>query len=225
MVIWSLGNECGGGSNFREAVKAVKAIDNTRPVHYEPFGIGPNNPADIDSQMYTAVAGVEQIAKSDRKKPFYLCEYAHAMNNSMGSIGDYNDVFDAYEGLMGGAIWEWQDQALWNLRDPANPHLVYGGGFGEVPNDHYFICKGVVFADRTPTPKYAEAKRAYQWIGLAADDLAAGKIKVRNKYQFINLDRFDITWTLSEDGTVIDRGTLPQHQPRAAYRSRLERAV
>ncbi|MGD0516950.1 MAG: glycoside hydrolase family 2 TIM barrel-domain containing protein [Thermoguttaceae bacterium] len=210
VVIWSLGNECGGGENFREAVKAIKAIDSTRPVHYEPFGIGENNPADIDSRMYTAVGEVERIGKSERKKPFYLCEYAHAMNNSMGSIGDYNDLFDAYEGLMGGAIWEWQDQALWNRRDPANPHLVYGGGFGEEPNDHYFICKGVVFADRTPTPKYAEAKRAYQWVGLAADDLAAGKLKIRNKYQFINLDRFDITWTLSEDGTVIDRGTLPR---------------
>ena len=211
VVIWSLGNECGGGENFREAVKAIKAIDTTRPVHYEAFGIGEDNPADIDSRMYTAVAEVERIGKSERKKPFYLCEYAHAMNNSMGSIGDYNDLFDAYEGLMGGAIWEWQDQALWNRRDPSNPHLVYGGGFGEVPNDHYFICKGVVFADRTPTPKYAEAKRAYQWVGLAADDLdlAAGKLKIRNKYQFTNLDRFNIAWTVSEDGKIIDRGTLP----------------
>jgi beta-galactosidase len=208
VVIWSLGNECGGGSNFREAVKAIKAVDSTRPVHYEPFGIGDNNPADIDSRMYTDVPGVERIGKSDRKKPFYLCEYAHAMNNSMGSICDYNDVFDAYEGLMGGAIWEWQDQSLWNRRDPANPHLVYGGGFGEVPNDRYFICKGVVFADRTPTPKYAEAKRAYQWIGLAADDLAAGKLKIRNKYQFINLGRYDIAWTVSEDGAIIDSGNL-----------------
>jgi len=209
VVIWSLGNECGGGDNFAAAVKAVKEIDDTRPVHYEAFGIDNNNPADIDSQMYPPVAGLEQIGKSDRKKPFYLCEYAHAMNNSMGSIGDYNDVFDAYEGLMGGAIWEWQDQALWNLRDPKNPHLVYGGGFGEVPNDYYFICKGVVFADRSLTPKYPEVKRAYQWIGLAADDLAAGKLKVRNKYQFINLNRFDINWTISEDGVVIDRGRLP----------------
>ena len=211
VVIWSLGNECGGGDNFREAVKAVKAIDSTRPVHYEAFGIGENNPADIDSRMYTSVPDVERIGKSDRKKPFYLCEYAHAMNNSMGSIGDYNDLFDAYEGLMGGAIWEWQDQALWNRRDPANPHLVYGGGFGEVPNDDYFICKGVVFADRTPTPKYAEAKRAYQWIALAADvaDLTTGKLKVRNKYQFTNLDKFNIAWSASEDGKVIDSGTMP----------------
>ncbi len=210
VVIWSLGNECGGGENFRETLKAVKAIDDTRPVHYEPFGIEADNPSDIDSRMYSPVHFVEQMGKSDRRKPFYLCEYAHAMNNSMGSIGDYNDVFDAHEGLMGGAIWEWQDQALWNRRDPANPHLVYGGGFGEVPNDHYFICKGVVFADRTPTPKYAEAKRAYQWVGLAADDLAAGRLKIRNKYQFTNLNKFNITWTVSEDGKVIDRGALPR---------------
>ena len=115
VVIWSLGNENGGGENFRVATKAIKAIDTTRPVHYEPFGIGNNNPADIDSQMYPCCQfNVEHIGKSDRKKPYYLCEYAHAMNNSMGSIGDYIDVIDSYEGLMGAAIWEWQDQALWN---------------------------------------------------------------------------------------------------------------
>ncbi len=208
VIIWSLGNENGGGDNFRAALKAIKAID-SRPVHYEPFGIEKNNPADIDSQMYPGVDWVERVGKSDRKKPYYMCEYAHAMNNSMGGIADYNDVIDRHEGLMGAAIWEWEDQALWNLRDPANPHLVYGGGFGEVPNDFTFICKGVVFADRTPTPKYAEAKRAYQWINMEPENLHEGKIRIRNKYQFIGLDGFIIAWTVTEDGTVINRGTLP----------------
>ena len=104
-----------------------------------------------------------------------MCEYAHAMFNSMGSIGEYNDVFDKYPSLMGGAIWEWEDQGLWNRRDPKHPILAYGGGFGEVPNDHYFIHKGVVFSDRSPKPHYPEAKRAYQWIGIEAEDLAAGQ--------------------------------------------------
>ena len=135
-----------------------------------------------------------------------MCEYAHAMFNSMGSIGEYNDVFDKYPSLMGGAIWEWQDQGIWNRRDPKRQILAYGGGFGEVPNDHYFIHKGVVFSDRSPKPHYPEMKRAYQWIGIEADDLAAGKVKIRNKYPFISLDGFNGAWTLSEDGQVIDAG-------------------
>jgi len=209
VILWSLGNENGGGSNFRSALKAVKAVDPTRPVHYEPFGIGADNPADVDSQMYTHPNDVVRIGQDTRRtKPFYLCEYAHAMNNSMGSIGEYNDAFDKYPGLMGGAIWEWEDQGLWNRRDPKRPYLAYGGGFGEVPNDHYFIHKGVVFSDRSPKPHYPEAKRAYQWIGIEAGDLSAGKVKIRNKYAFIGLAGFRGSWTVAEDGRTIDQGDL-----------------
>ena len=93
VIMWSLGNECGGGSNFVAALEAIKAIDPSRPTHYEAFGIGERNPADVDSQMYTGVADLEKIAANSTSytKPFYLCEYAHAMFNSMGSVGDYND--------------------------------------------------------------------------------------------------------------------------------------
>ncbi|MGC3956971.1 MAG: glycoside hydrolase family 2 TIM barrel-domain containing protein [Verrucomicrobiota bacterium] len=209
VVMWSLGNECGGGTNFVSALRAVKAIDVSRPVHYEPFDIGDKNPADIDSHMYTGVAETERIATDSRyTKPFYLCEYAHAMFNSMGSLGDYDDVFDKYPALMGGAIWEWEDQGIWNRRDPKRQFLAYGGGFGDYPNDHYFIHKGVVFSDRSPKPHYSEMKRVFQWIGITAEDLAVGKIKIRNKYAFLNLDQFKGHWTLSEDGVVIDKGEL-----------------
>ena len=210
IIMWSLGNECGGGSNFVSAIRAIKALDTSRPVHYEPFGIGEKNPADVDSRMYTGVADVEKIATNNNRytKPFYMCEYAHAMFNSMGSLGDYNDVFDKYPTLMGGAIWEWEDQGIWNRRDPKRQFLAFGGGFGDFPNDHYFIHKGVVFSDRSPKPHYPEMKRVYQWIGIASEDPAAGKIKIRNKYAFINLDRFTGSWTLSEDGTAIDQGSI-----------------
>jgi beta-galactosidase len=209
VIMWSLGNENGGGKNFVTALKAIKAIDATRPSHYEPFGIDAGNPADVDSRMYTDVPGVERIANDTGKtKPFYLCEYAHAMFNSMGSIGEYNDLFDKYPALLGGAIWEWQDQGIWNDRDPKRQYMAYGGGFGEVPNDHYFIHKGVIFSDRSPKPHYPEMKRAYQWIGITADDLAAGKVKIRNRYAFIGLESFKGIWTLCEDGKTIDSGKL-----------------
>jgi beta-galactosidase len=211
VIIWSLGNENGGrGSNFIAALDAIKAIDPTRPTHYQRFGSGPGNPADLDSEMYTNPNDLSRIANNNWTKPFYLCEYAHAMFNSMGSIGDYNDAFDKYPALLGGAIWEWQDQGIWNRRDPKRQFIAFGGGFGEVPNDHYFIHKGVVFAERQPKPHYPEMKRAYQWIGIATNDLAAGTIKVRNKYAFITLDGFAGSWTLTEDGRVLQHGKLPE---------------
>lgn len=209
IVIWSLGNECGGGDNFKAALAVVEAIDPDRPTHYEPFGIGENNPAALDSQMYTWPQSVESIAKNSKlTKPFYLCEYAHAMFNSMGSIGDYNDLFDKYPALLGGAVWEWQDQGLWNRRDPKHPILAFGGGFGEKPNDQYFIHKGVVFSDRTPKPHYPEMKRAYQWVGIELADADAQTVRIANRYQFIDLGNLRAVWTLSEDGVEKERGTL-----------------
>ncbi|HNY53454.1 MAG TPA: glycoside hydrolase family 2 TIM barrel-domain containing protein [Bacteroidales bacterium] len=218
VIIWSLGNENGrGGLNFRAAMAAIKEIDGTRPVHYEGFGIGRVNPADIDSRMYTNIPQVETIALTDTAytKPFYMCEYAHAMFNSMGAIGEYNDVFDKYESILGGAIWEWQDQGIWNRRDPDRVILAFGGGFGEFPNDKYFIHKGVVASDRSLKPHYPEMKKAYQWIGITEEDLAAGTIKIKNKYQFISLKDFDASWTLSENGTLIGSGkfTSPDLKP------------
>ncbi len=221
VVIWSLGNENGsGGVNFRAALKAIKDIDPDRPTHYEGFGTGNSrNPADIDSQMYTNVeslekAGtdVESLEKAGTNnaltKPFYLCEYAHAMFNSMGSVDVYNELFDKYPALLGGAIWEWQDQGLYNNRNPQHPIIAYGGGFGDFPNDRYFIHKGVVFSDRSPKPHFPELKHAYQWITIKAKDLNSKTFSIKNRYQFTNLNNFTAKWELSENGTTISTGNL-----------------
>lgn len=217
VIIWSLGNENGsGGTNFAAALNAVKAIDTTRPTHYEGFGIGAKNPADIDSRMYSTPESVEKSAQDAAlKKPYYLCEYAHAMFNSMGSLAEYNELFDKYPALLGGAIWEYQDQGLWNRRDPKHPILAFGGGFGEFPNDHYFIHKGVVASDRSPKPHYQEMKHVYQWISVSEDNLSQGTVKIKNKYQFINLNDFNASWTLNENGIEIAKGniTLPEIAP------------
>ncbi|QES90143.1 glycoside hydrolase family 2 TIM barrel-domain containing protein [Rhizosphaericola mali] len=210
VVIWSLGNECGnGGSNFRAALATIRKIDSTRPTHYEGFGIGNGNPADLDSRMYTDLKNVEKNANDKGlTKPFYLCEYAHTMFNSMGSVDKYNELFDKYPELMGGAIWEWQDQGLYNNRDPKHPITAYGGGFGEVPNDHYFIHKGVVFSDRSWKPQYPELKRVYQWISVTPIDFSKQTFTIKNRYQFTNLDSLNATWTISEDGKMIASGPL-----------------
>jgi beta-galactosidase len=218
VIIWSLGNECGGvGSNFVAALNTVKAMDPTRFVHYERFGSGSRNPADMDGRMYgTAQDYVDMVKNWGLTKPLYICEFVHAMFNSMGSLEEYSKVFDDNPEILGGAIWEYQDQALWNKRDPNHPILAYGGGFGEAPNDHYFIHKGVVSYDRSTEgnrvkPHYPEMKKAFQWIDIRLTDPASGEIQVKNKYQFISLDRFDASWSLTENGQEIDKGTLNVH--------------
>ena len=220
VIIWSLGNEGGGiSTNLKAALYAVKAIDSTRFVHYERFGTGKNNPADLDGRMYGSAADYADMVKNwGITKPFYICEFVHAMFNSMGSLDEYSKVFDNTPGILGGAIWEFQDQALWNKRDPNHPILAYGGGFGEAPNDHYFIHKGVVSYDRTVEginvkPHYPEMKKAFQWIDTQLTDPASGTLSIKNKYQFISLSGFDVTWSLSENGTVIQTGTINMMRP------------
>jgi len=215
VIIWSLGNECGGvGSNFVAAMNTIKAIDPTRFVHYERFGSGKRNPADLDGRMYGTAEDYANMARNkELTKPFYICEFVHAMFNSMGSLDEYSKVFDDNPEILGGAIWEYQDQALWNKRDPKHPVLAYGGGFGEAPNDHYFIHKGVVSFDRSTEgnqvkPHYPEMKKAFQWIDTELTDPVNGGIRIKNKYQFISLDGFDATWSLSENGQEIDNGKI-----------------
>lgn len=214
VIIWSLGNECGsGGSNFRAILSAIKSIDISRPTHYQGFGIGAQNPADMDSEMYTNLKSLEEHARDNTlTKPFYLCEYAHTMFNSMGSVDEYNDLFDKYPSLLGGCIWEWQDQGIYNRIDPKHPITAFGGGFGEVPNDHYFIHKGVVFSDRSLKPQYPELKHAYQWIRVKPADLQNGLVLISNKYQFINLGGFQASWSLFKNGEKVGSGNLPLPQ-------------
>jgi len=218
VIIWSLGNECGGvGSNFVAALNTVKSMDSTRFVHYERFGAGSNNPADVDGRMYGTAEDYANMARNKNlTKPFYICEFVHAMFNSMGSLDEYSTVFDNNPEILGGAIWEFQDQALWNKRDPNHPILAYGGGFGEAPNDHYFIHKGVISYNRATEgplvkPHYPEMKKAFQWVDISLTDPASGGLHFKNKYQFISLDRFDASWSLTENGQEIDKGVLNVH--------------
>lgn len=219
VIIWSLGNECGWGENpnFVAAMNAVKALDPSRPIHYERFGTGKGNPADLDGRMYGTAQDYAKVAQNkELTKPFYICEFVHAMFNSMGSLAEYSEVFDNNPEILGGAIWEFQDQALINNRNPNHTILAYGGGFGEVPNDHYFIHKGVVSYNRTVEgnqvkPHYPEMKKAFQWIGTELVNPLNGGIRIKNKYQFISLDNIDASWSITENGIEIAKGnfTLP----------------
>lgn len=210
IVIWSLGNEAGPGPNFEAAAQAVRAIDTSRPIHYERM----NSVADIDSTMYPSVDGLIGQGRSDSPKPFIMCEYAHAMGNAMGNLQEYWDAIETYPRLIGGCIWDWVDQGLRKYTGQTAADgskewfFAYGGDYGDRPNDNNFCCNGVVTPDRAVTAKLLEVKKVYQYIGFGLGAVTDDSVTLNltNKYFFTDLDRFGLQWQLIEDGKVLKRG-------------------
>lgn len=212
VIFWSLGNEAGPGVNFAAAAKRAREIDPTRPIHYERD----NAVADVDSCMYPDVDWLRRQGEKDAQKPFFVCEYAHAMGNAVGNLKEYWDVIEAHPRLIGACIWDWVDQGIRKYTDEApgpdgKPrwYYAYGGDFDDHPNDGNFSCNGVILPDRQETPKLREVRKVYQYISIAPEDIGAGTVRVRNKYFHTNLKDFDLRWTLSENGREVRKGTLP----------------
>ncbi len=206
VVIWSLGNEAGPGRNFDAMVREMKAIDTSRPYHYERY----DQAVDMDSVMYPGLQYLINQGKKGGSRPFFVCEYAHAMGNSIGNLREYWDAFEEYDRLIGGCIWDWVDQGLRKTDENGVDYFAYGHDYGDNPNSGNFCINGCVFPDRTIPPKMAEVKKVYQYIGITAIDLVNGKVGIRNKYFFANLNRFGAVWSLSEDGRKIQSGKLGQ---------------
>jgi len=207
IIIWSLGNEAGGGINFKACRDKVKEMDTTRPVHYQGY----NEVADIESTMYPSVERLIEMGEKDDPRPFFMCEYAHAMGNAVGNLQEYWDAIDSYKRLIGGCIWDWVDQGL------AKPvpgkdgeyFYAYGGDYGDFPNDGNFCINGLTTPDRQITPKMEEVKKVYQYVGFEPIDLLSGQVKIQNNYQFINLNAFNLSYELACDGKVIQAGQMP----------------
>jgi beta-galactosidase len=208
VIIWSLGNEAGYGSNFRKTSKWIKKFDKSRPVHYERAGR--SLAVDIVSPMYTRVPGVEKYGKTAQIRPMILCEYAHAMGNSVGNLQDYWDVIEASKYLQGGFIWDFVDQGLTKdiEGNGGGTFWAYGGDYGDTPNDGNFCCNGIVRPDRTPNPSLFEVKKVYQHIKVVPSDLSEKRFLIKNKYFFRNLDFVNGKWVLEENGKVIQSGYL-----------------
>lgn len=205
IVIWSLGNEAGPGENFVAAYNAIKEFDTSRPVQYERN----NSIVDIGSNQYPPVPWVEEVVKgkSKIKYPFHISEYAHSMGNAVGNLVDYWKAIESTNFLMGGAIWDWIDQSLYNYDSKTGDrYLAYGGDFGDFPNDGQFVMNGIIFGDMTPKPQYFEVKKVYQNVGVEPVDIKAGKIDIFNKNYFIPLTDYTIGWSLYEDGVKVDGG-------------------
>ena len=210
VIIWSLGNEGGDGPNYAASYDAVKALDTSRPVQYEPAIW--NGKTDIFCPMYYDYRDSERYASSNPARPLIQCEYAHAMGNSMGGLKEYWDLIRKYPSYQGGFIWDFVDQALkWPSVEEGTDHVfVYGGDFNDFdPSDNSFCCNGIIAADRTYHPHAYEVAYQYRSIHTSAAEPLSGTVDVYNEYFFIDLSRYMMEWDVEVDGVKVLTGVVP----------------
>lgn len=205
IIIWSLGNEAGDGPNFVATSDWIHARDDSRPVHYERAGLKAHT--DIVCPMYARIPYLEKYGKEKQDRPLILCEYAHAMGNSVGNLQEYWDVIEKYKHLQGGFIWDWVDQGIAFVKKKGYKRWGYGGDFGlDAPSDNNFCINGLVFPDRTPHESLFEVKKVYQYIKIKASDLEKGQVNIINNYDFINTGGLRLVWEIEGNGLTVNKG-------------------
>lgn len=208
VLMWSLGNESGFGENHRAMAQAVREMDDTRPLHY--CEAGEDAVVDVVSVMYPELSTlIAQGERNDDPRPYFLCEYAHAMGNGPGSLKEYWEAIYAHPRLIGGCVWEWADQGLMARRQDGKCGYAYGGDFGDAPNDGNFCIDGLCFPDRTPHTGLLELKKVYQPVRVEAVDLRCGRIRLTNLYAFRNLDEtYFVTYRITTEGLHVMEGEV-----------------
>lgn len=238
VIMWSLGNEAEFGRNHLAMAEAARGIDPTRPIHYEgdftlqTADVYSRMYPHVDVLRGLARGDDSEVRKDKRftaasytDKPFVMCEYAHAMGNGPGGLREYWDAIYSADNLMGGFIWEWIDHGLRAVRGrngqpvlaatagegmaASKAFFAYGGDFGDEPNDSNFVCDGLVFPDRRPSPGLIEYKKVIEPVVVSAEDLASGRIRVENRYDFIGIEHLDVIWSVQVDGRTIESGRMP----------------
>ena len=220
IIFWSLGNESAFGCNFRKMTDVAHEMDPTRLVHYEgDFDV---ESADVYSTMYTWIENSKKpylmkdiIEKS--KKPHIHCEYCHAMGNGPGNLKDYQDLVYAHDKLQGGFVWEWFDHGIESFTESGEKYYRYGGDFGDDPSNKDFCIDGLIMPDRTPSPGLYEYKKVIEPITTTAVDIQKGIINLLSRYDFANLDRFNLVYKVMEDDVILQTGfmAVPSIEARA----------
>ena len=213
IIIWSLGNESGHGAVQDSMYSWVKSRDPSRPVQYE--GGGANTAAtDIVCPMYARVdedqpfpavpkwAIKKWIGMPGEERPLILCEYAHAMNNSLGGFARYWQAFRQYPRLQGGFIWDFVDQGISRISADGKPYWAYGGDFGDTPNDRQFCLNGVFFPDRTPHPSLYEVQKAQQFFQFKLLATSPLQIEISSEYLFRHSDNEQLRWQIMQQGEL-----------------------
>lgn len=220
IIFWSLGNESAFGCNFRKMTDVAHEMDPTRLVHYEgDFDV---ESADVYSTMYTWIENPKKpylmkdiIEKS--KKPHIHCEYCHAMGNGPGNLKDYQDLVYAHDKLQGGFVWEWFDHGIESFTESGEKYYRYGGDFGDDPSNKDFCIDGLIMPDRTPSPGLYEYKKVIEPITTTAVDIQKGIINLLSRYDFANLNRFNLVYKVMEDDIILQTGfmAVPSIEARA----------
>lgn len=190
----SLGNESGNGVNFEETYKWFKANETNRPIQYERAEECFNT--DVYVRMYRSIPEIlAYVNKPGIYRPFILCEYAHAMGNSLGGFRDYVETFENNPMAQGGCIWDWVDQSFIEKDENGVEYYTYGGDYGPkgIPSDGSFVCNGLVTSDRKPHPHLAEVKKAYQYLKTELTSTSPVTVKVTNWYDFTDASDFTLT--------------------------------
>lgn len=221
ILIWSCGNESFGGKTIYEMSQLFRQLDKHRLVHYE--GVfndrSYNDTSDMESQMYTSVAGIEKFLAENPEKPFICCEYTHAMGNSCGAMHKYTELSDREPRYQGGFIWDYIDQSIYKKDRYGKWFLTYGGDFGDRPTDGDFSGNGICYGgEREASPKMQEVKFNYQNISVGFDSDYI--FTVTNKNLFVNTSVFDAFAILLADGNEVYRTRLQISVPpmeKASY--------
>lgn len=197
VLIWSCGNESYCGDDIAAMADYFHEVDSTRLVHYE--GVVWNRKydyiTDMESRMYAKPCEVEEYLKQNTGKPYISCEYMHAMGNSLGGMKLYTDLEDKYEAYQGGFIWDYIDQALYK-----DGKLVYGGDFDDRASDYGFCTNGIVYADRTYSPKVSEAKQLYSNIRMSIKDKL---LTIENRNLFVGTEGYIFRVVLEKEGKIL----------------------
>lgn len=216
VVMWSIGNETSSRTQlYYDLIAELKEMDPTRPVHYE--SLGESGGVDISSVMYWDIYGVNLKGQAGNNMPFMQCEYLHAMGNSGGNLYEYWEAIRKHDNVVGAFIWDFVDQALWTEYEDGvfdyynnGKYLAYGGCWGDANNQGNFCQNGIISSDRMIQPECYEVKYVYQFVWATADKLSAENrtVKFLNEYNFTDLNAFDISYELLENGKVVDSGEL-----------------
>ncbi len=209
VIIWSMGNEADYGENFFAMYDACRALDDSRPTHYErSIEDRTQLPFEIVSCMYPTLEWLDKEGREPCGKPFFMCEYAHAMGVGPGDVYDYIETVYRYPNLLGGCVWEWADHAVILENENGETYYGYGGDAGEKYHFSNFCTDGLVFPDRTPSSGALEVAAVYANVKIALADQRTLTFSVENRFSFTDLSEFDITYTLEADGETLAEGKL-----------------
>lgn len=239
VIMWSLGNESGMGENQRLAAEylhgrmpgcLVHCEDVSRRLHHQTYADAATQNVevewlDIESRMYPSLDEIERYLNNKHlTKPFFMCEYSHAMGNGPGCLSQYWDVINANDSFFGGCVWEYTDHSVAVGDDVyADPHYTYGGDFGDYPNDGNFCVDGLVYPDRRPHAGLLELKQAIKPFAVTGADVREGWVRIKNMRYFSTLEDLSLYWSVERQGSVIADGCISalNIKPRTNHRIKL----